>query len=89
MDFVVKQPQSSLINGLYPLIGWQIEGNVKYIIEAYSNNTANLIHWAQKVNIISVDINSNKNNNLDLLSNIAEFTIPDESLHFITGLNLN
>lgn len=80
MDYVVKQPEGSLIKGLYPLVGWRFEGNSKYLVEAYANSTASLIHWAQKVKIINDDIDS-----LHLLSTIAESTTPDDSLHFIPG----
>ncbi|KAK5648337.1 hypothetical protein RI129_003229 [Pyrocoelia pectoralis] len=39
-------------NGLYPLVGWNINNKITYFIEGASNDTGSLIQWALSAGII-------------------------------------
>ena len=39
--------------GLYPLVGWRINGETDFIAEGNAHDTAVILHWAQSIGLFN------------------------------------
>ncbi|CCD68076.1 Glycerol kinase [Caenorhabditis elegans] len=47
-----KVPYASM-SGLYPLVGWRINGETDFIAEGNAHDTAVILHWAQSIGLFN------------------------------------
>uniref|UniRef100_A0A8R1HMP5 Glycerol kinase 5 n=1 Tax=Caenorhabditis japonica TaxID=281687 RepID=A0A8R1HMP5_CAEJA len=47
-----KEPYASM-SGLYPLVGWRINGDTDFIAEGNAHDTAVILHWAQSIGLFN------------------------------------
>ncbi|KAK3911022.1 Putative glycerol kinase 5, partial [Frankliniella fusca] len=44
------KPHAS-VKGLYPVVGWRVGGDLVYLVEGASSDTANIVNWGQSVGL--------------------------------------
>lgn len=67
-------PQETPILGLYPLIGWRVDGKTTFFAEGNSNDSSTIMEWAKRIGLLE---------KVEHSSEIASETEPDPGLHFV------
>uniref|UniRef100_A0A914C733 Glycerol kinase n=1 Tax=Acrobeloides nanus TaxID=290746 RepID=A0A914C733_9BILA len=78
VDFHTGDSPLATMNGLYPLIGWRVDGETAFFAEGSSNDTSTILDWAKKIGLLDRIEDSSK---------IATEAESDRGLHFVPAFS--